>query len=199
MQTFQKQEVRDAIASNEYLGYELDAAKKLLPLLPVGHTDFEDVKAEMRFYALEAVELYELGHGTQFSTFLYRHLQLRSMQWKNWAWLKKMHPENAWVQPFSFHESLEQRKGKISPYDPTRVSASEYKNMQISEFEMSLSPMSRQTFAKLLEKMDYSLLPSFNKKGGTQRIADTIGVTEFEIREFANEVREKASKFIGSL
>ena len=136
--------VMQEIAEDKYKGYELDAAKQLFRRLPTGHESLADVVAWMRYYALEATQKYnpDDARGAKFTTFLYRHWRVRSLQWFNWAWLPKNQPTGKYVGCFSQMstdadgESIESRLE--DPHPPG------------ADIRAKLSPAAQQLYDKLL-------------------------------------------------
>lgn len=135
-------QLRARVAADEFLGYELHATRQLISRLPVDACyDHQDITAWMRLYALEAADAYNPNSRAKFGTFLFRHLQIRSMQWFNWAWSKYAHPEGHCILHISALSSEE-------PFDPVDTHRDFPK--EIEELLRLLSPAARSIFDKII-------------------------------------------------
>lgn len=174
---------RQAIAEDVYLGYEKKAATQLHKRLPLGDESFEDVLAWMRVYAIEAADKFNPNHDAKakFDTFLYKHLRIKSMQWFNWAWLPKQHPQGKYVLPF----------GDDTPQ--IAVHENRIGDMQERELLNSLSEPSRALYEALTE--DPALIDELLNEDGHAAIARRMEIRPELIFDFVQEVRTKARGF----
>lgn len=96
---------RNDLIADKFIGYERKALNELLKRLPPGQS-IEDIKQEIRLWALEAINKYtpgrinpKTGRTAQFPTFLTKHLLLRSYRF--------VYKANKRREPHSFQHDYE--------------------------------------------------------------------------------------------
>lgn len=193
-----KEQTKLDIANDVYLGYERDAANKLYPKLPKGREDFEDLLAWMRLHAIEAAELYKVPSKAQFSTFLYKHLQIRSLQWFNWVWLPKVQPQT-WQHRFSELQGEEDSPNFEIADMSTRPSL----RAELNELLSLLTERSKQLLSWLFDiandaEYQEDLFSSF-RSGRLFEFCSYAGIEKAEAASLFAEVKKHAPSCVRSV
>lgn len=194
-----KETLRQNVASDVYKGYELAAVNKLYRRLPKGDCPFEDALSEMRLYALEAVELYSESHAQKasFTTFLYKHLQVRSYQWFNYSWLNKNMPKGKWVLSMStFKDDINENE-----YDPTQFEENNSIQIQIKELLSKLTVRSKQLLEWMFDvskdkELGPGLIEAFVSKQRVKAVRNYTGCSTEEVHALLLEVHKLAPRFV---
>ena len=185
--------LRKEISQDVYLGYELHAVKKLFPKLPKNHTTFDDALAWFRLYALEAADMYDPSSAASFTTFLYKHLSIRSHQDFNYAWSKTRQP-SSWVFNFShFERDINGER----QWEPARVNCTTGLRWEIGDLLSKMSARSSQLLQWMLDVMTDAqlgpgLLACFESDRNVREVQKYTGLSEDEITTLVDEVRQLA-------
>ena len=185
------------VAEDSYLGYELNAARKLFPRLPVGSVDYDDLLAEIRIWTLEAVRRYDPERRAKFETVLYKHLNIRSLQFFNAIWWPRNWPKNRSICHFSSFE--ETRTAPDEKFDPTRGEDRKTARMEMREFIKYMSPKSRLIANMVMGIISDDLIAAFRMKDGYRTVGKLTGLRPDQVFQFVEEVRNVAPRFISSL
>lgn len=194
-----KREALAQLAEGAFRGYILDAAMQLHPRLPADGTDIEDIIQEMSIYALEAIDAYvEAASRAKFTTFLVKHLRLRSFQWFNWSWLPKNTPKGKFVSQFSVLQDDE-----LDTFEPQDYSNRPL-NLDQKAFVQSLSNRSQQIFESLMQSYSdqceasngTSTVRLFKLQGPTSAVMQLSGCSQDDAEQFVDECFGRASRFI---
>lgn len=195
-----RQVMRERVGKGEFAGYEKHIGGKLYRKLPLGVTTFDDVLSEMRMYVIEAIDLYDVDRGAAFETFLYKHLSIRSMQWFNYAWMRKNHPNGKWVYSWSvLAEGAKRKLDTEESFDPTSVSEDNSTWLEIREFLGVLTPPSQRILKMLLPLADSNLIAAFKSPYYRMRVSQMTGLGYDEVEVFVRECREKLPKYLSSI
>jgi hypothetical protein len=185
---------RRDLASGEFDGYIIDAASKLFKRLPRGYQDFDDILQVMRGYTLEAIDDFRQDEhpDTKFTTYLFGHLRMRSLQWFNWAWLPMQHPKGAGVFHFSAYEEF----SEDGEFNPSLHIEHNERELEISELLTQLSDRSKEILKCLLGVIDENLLEAFYSTNFEREVSRLTGFEAWEVRLFREEMQEDLPKFV---
>jgi hypothetical protein len=211
-----RKEARRMLGEGKWDGYLRHAVRKLIHKLPQGLSDrFEYMLQEFRCYALEAIDDFdpENNPNVSFTTYLVKHLSIRSYQWFNWAWLAQNQPRGHGVYHISAYED---RSGSVFDTPERRCS---FPQAEFNELLEVLSESSRVKLIALLHLTDEDTLESFVKVradataedllpeeyqtlaliSAQKIVAKTLGISEQEAREFILEVRVLLPTYFSSV
>jgi len=194
--------LEECLCADEFFGYELSAAKKLHSKLPCGLVSIEDLLAEVRLWALEAVRMFVPGGKAVFTTLLYKHLTIRSMCYFNSAWAQKSWPQGGYVAPFSAFEARAgcSESGERHTWDPTRsTDRAPRVTVEIKEFVRALSPPSRFAFRVIRDWLDDHMIQAFAEGDGPSYVSELTGISRALVEKFVQETHLLAPEFISSL
>lgn len=186
------------LAEGDFVGYIKDAVNKLRPKLPLPLAPYDDFVQEFNIYCIEAIKMYKPELGAQFTTFLYKHFNIRSQQWFNWAWMPKQHEAGKWTYSFG---QLQDEEGE-GRFDPVGRSNPIF-TAQVSELKAHLTARSRQLFDYFGEYLDFekengydNLIPAFSSDDYASKVSSLTTVDKIEIRTFVNEMLTLTSKYV---
>lgn len=195
-----KDSLRIRLGDGEFNGYILAAMSKLRKRLPIGSElyDWEILRSYMYEWTLEAIDVYnpspgKSGRVAKFETVLTKHLQIRSLQYFNWSWLKKNQPEGRSVWCFSSYETPGE-----GVFDPTFVKTREV-SVELAELLDSLSPKSRMIMKFLSGLLGEDLLNAFASSDYYNQVSVMTGLDSSEVILFVKEIKDVAKKTISSL
>lgn len=194
---------RQKIANGAYDGYITNYVKSILPKLPHPRPEFSDAFQEFVGYALEAVELFREDRGCTFSTFVYRHLGLRSYQWFNVSWMARNQPKGCFVNTFSQRSEMLDVYNSEKEWDPTRVRDTQQVDTMMGEFKRALTDRARQLFEYFVDLLEWgensgssSVLEAFSHVYNARKVADLTGLSYKETRAVLEEIQSKALKYL---
>lgn len=169
------------LVNGDYDGYLKQATKKLRSKLPHPLPDFDDVMQELRIFALEAIKLYKTAYNVKFETFLNKHLNIRSMQWHNWANMPRNKPKDRYVYNASAFLTDEEK-----PIEFGTVSASQCFVSQYSSLVSELSERAKQLFEYFCSYIQ------FEEQHGESQLLEALNYRDFY--KAANLTTLKASQ-----
>lgn len=182
---------RQRLSDGVHDGYLKHAVMQLRSKLPSPVPDWEDLYQTFVLYALEAIESYRTDKGTVFTTWLYSHLRMRSMQMFNTAWQRQNTPADRWVVNISALKDSSGDSEDPGNVDPTSVRDDQLILAELVEFRQYLKPRSVQLLDYFLEYQDWDI------KNGTTYLDDALrsdmreskiskltGIDKAEIKEF---------------
>lgn len=188
------------LAQEKHDGYIWAAAKKLRPKLPLPQPDWVDLKQEMYIWALEAIDMYDPRRSTaKFTTFLTKHLSIRSMQHFNWSWWAKNSPRNsdgtaAWVYSFG---QLASDGEKANPLDFSWVRDVQVSALEFGELKDRLTERSKALFEFFSTYVEWeesvgqeNLVHAFADIQNAKAVAKLVGLEVCEVEQFISEVRK---------
>jgi hypothetical protein len=187
------------IAKDRYKGYELNSAKYILSRFPKNYMEKDDALGEVRSFALEAATLYNPSVGTMFSTFVYRHLNLKAKQFVTRK-AKKAHREAAVISSknrmrdtnSAFDFSLD----RIEPLNDDGYCSNTCRH-EYEEFLDGLSSTAVSTLNNIMHMDDFDLACRTFRYQRFKKVADGAKVPYKSVRAFVDEVKKKAPKFMG--
>ncbi|MEM3040535.1 MAG: hypothetical protein QXG97_00740 [Nitrososphaerota archaeon] len=174
----------EEVASGKYDGYIIQAANKLTKSLPPGNRDKKEILDEVRTYALEAASWYDSRYEVKFTTFLYKHLQIRCMQYKNYSWLRSRYPRGKYVMN-------ETDLGVDICNWASRRDMKTLTKLQIQELIEYLSDDAREVFVQLLECLDEDIERNLRYRRYS-KVSVATGVSEMRISLMCDELKVKA-------
>lgn len=198
-----RKEALALLSSGEYDGYIKDAITKLRSKLPLPLAPWDDFYQEFSVFCMEAIEKFKPERGAKFTTFLYKHLNLRSHQWFNWAWMPKNHEAGQWTYSFSQLESRDYsgttEERKFDPADRTNVLFS----VELLELKANLSPRNRELFEYFCSYLNWekeegynNLIPAFSSDSYASKVQTLTTIDQMEVRNFVNEVSRLTAKHV---
>jgi hypothetical protein len=196
-----KDTLRYQLGQGSFDGYLKDAVNRLQPKLPKDFLSREDMLQGMTVYALEAIRDYNPTHHShaQFTTYLVKHLRVRSLQWFNWAWLPMNHPKDHGIRHLSAYDgpcgspSDEGFDPEAPPGEDPTV------ELELGELFHAASDRSRQILAYLLAYVDDPLIEAFQAQDFCIRVSSLTGMHRGEIQLFVWEMRELLPTYISSI
>ena len=187
--TWQEQMVQ-LLAEGEFDGYLIHAVNKLRPKLPLPLPDFNDLLQQTRVWALEAIDMF-VQADAEFTTFLFKHLNIRSMQWFNYCWMPCNQPSNRWVLAFSL---LEGEDG--SNFDPSKMVGKPDLSVTLVRCLKELRPYNKDLFSYFVEFIEYEekwekkpkLLQAFRMPPPATNVALVTGLQISRVEDFINDL-----------
>lgn len=189
------------LSNGDFDGYIKNAITKLRSKLPLPLASWEDFYQEFSVFCMEAVEMFKPELGAQFTTFLYKHLNMRSHQWFNWAWMPKNHESGHWTYTFS-QLSGEGVDGEEKKFDPTSRTNTLF-SVELLELKAQLSLRNKELFEYFLDYLDWekreghnNLVPAFSSDNYPSKVQSLTTVDQIEVRSFVNEVSRLAARYV---
>lgn len=186
-------EAREEIAKGKYYGYEVTSAQRLKRSIPRMHQSLEDLLAEMRLYALEAVERFLPDKNTSFSTFVYKHLYIRCLQYKNSSWLKRAYPKQKKILSLTAESSDDRSDNGQFPLSSNDLSIDFL--FEISELKEHLSDASKEVLTTLVNSDDGNFSKALNKRRLT-KVARIANLKKRQLKKFVKEVERLAPTYV---
>jgi hypothetical protein len=180
-----RQWLHDQIVANKYEGIEVNCANWLLRNAPTEYGDREELRAQVRFYAIESVELFKPELGA-FCIFLKTHIRQRCLMLQRKMWLRSSGNEPCRMLQMSQH--ARDWSGLVN--DPTQP-------IRMQEFLTALSEESRSAFDQLLACANQEkLCESFGSKRYRPRVLEMSGLTKVQVETLAAEIRRKMPGYL---
>lgn len=173
----------DRLISGEFVSIERPASFRLRRFLPAGEMDADDAEAEVRFYALEAIGLFDSERGTAFTTFLYAHLRKRGLETWRRAWSGTRRPQGGFCQFLD--------KAVDSP--PPSV------QLEIVELIGSLTGPTRQKLRMILHYHTHDLRDAFTKRTYKSQVQKKIGIPKADVESLVQELRTRIPEFLSTV
>jgi len=177
-----RDKILDQLVQGEFIKIERHASHKLRYHLPDGHMDADDAMAWMRFYALEAVKMFDLERGTPFGNFLWSHLRNRSLVMWRRAWSATQRPPRGFC---SFTELA--------------VDAPAPAQLEITELMESLTGTTRSTLRMILHYHTRDLRDAFTKRTYKSEVNKKVGIKKEDVERFVQELRQKIPNHLSTV
>lgn len=191
------------VANDEYIHHENQHFRRLRSKLPCGIHSDEDLKAEIRRFAVEAAYRFDPSFGASFGTFLWKHVQTRCIQFHTSAWLKKNYPQNGesgalWLKNMTSW-GTEKRADEsedvfehLDGHNQARVANPDY-SLDLKDILSNLTPESKAIFDKVAEDMGLVMLAA--KPTQHKKLSERIGVSKEKVQRMMEEVRHVAKDY----
>lgn len=190
-----KEAEQQRIVNKAYEGMEITQVNWMYSRLPIGHTDYDDLVAEVRLWALQAIEVFNPDFNTKFGSFLFGHLRLLSRRHLRAQWSDTRRLSVSNVQLAS---SLDVADGSSRSLDRSHYFvASPSANMQVGELVHSLTPRSREIFDLLTKVEDQGKLrDAFYTSRWRSQVSAITGLPASELETFKNEMQHKVPAYV---
>lgn len=169
---------RQRLSNGEHDGYLKHAVNVLRPKLPSPVPEWEDLYQTFVVYALEAIEDYRTDRGCKFTTYLFGHLRMRSMQLFNTAWQRQNTPADRWIVNISALKDYSPRGDEDGEQDvdPTAVRDDQLILAELVEFRDHLAPRSIQLLDYFLQFQEWDI------KNKTTYLDDALNSDQRELK-----------------
>lgn len=169
---------RQLLSDGKYDGYLKHAVGMLRAKLPNPVPEWEDLYQSFVIYALEAIDDFRTDRDCKFTTYLFAHLRMRSMQWFNTAWQRQNTPADRWIVNIS---ALKDYSGGSDDdgekdVDPTSVRDDQLILAELVEFREHLAPRSIQLLDYFLDYQEWDI------KNKTTYLEDALRSNDREVK-----------------
>jgi hypothetical protein len=202
-----KSALQRQIVANQFEDLELNCLRWLLPKVPRESSDREELKAQIRYYCFEAVDLFKPELNVPFCAFLKLHVRQRTMSLQGKLWRRSSGNKACRMLQMSQHvpegrgaaladddSSLARDSGFAAQFgvndDPAKIAT-------MNEFLSALTAQARSALDQLLACADQdTLCESFNSRRWRSRVYTLSRLSKSEVDTLVREVREKMPKFV---
>lgn len=190
-----KEAEHQRIVNKAYEGMEITQVNWMYERLPIGHSDYDDLVAEVRLWSLQAVETFNPDFNTKFSSFLFGHLRMLSKRYLRAPWSEARRPNGTYVRSVS---SLEASDGSARSLDSSHYFVnSPSADLQVGELVDNLSPRSREIFDLLTKVEDQDKLrDAFGAFRWRSQVSAMTGLPVSELETFKTEMQHKAPVYV---
>jgi hypothetical protein len=198
-------DLRVRLVNRAFEGIEVLHFERLRRTVPLEYRDRDELRQQVSVFCLEAIELFDSGRNTKFSTFLCGHLRLRCGNYQQYLWTRSSGNERCRMLP------LVQRKpvgdfGELGPEGPNDIVHDDGESSEdalctdsrvesaasVNELLAALSDEAREYLTYLLHHEDQErLVAAFRTKHFRSKVALITGLTKRQISAVATEVRKK--------
>lgn len=172
----------DQVATGRFLNYEKHAFKRLRRSLPASETN-EDLFADVRVMALEASHRFDVDRGGRFESFLYRHLQIKSMEKLRSFWRLRRRPQI------------------LSTKGPDEIPMERCPSVQaeIAELLSQVSDPTRNIVRKALENNTTELRSALGMRTWRFKVGTMLEVSSSSVAAAVAELQREIPRHISSL
>lgn len=192
----------ERVATNEFIRLERKFAYDLFMRLPQnGFYTVDELTNEVRVWAVEACYRYDPGYreNNTFATFLYSHLTLRCMQYRDKAWSTTRYPDGGrWLftesgAPLQREDRVgnrgSQERGDAS-IDTTVAAPDPAKTPDVVA---TLTPETQEVIRRI--SADEALISLARSPHNRRRLSEKSGLANEAIERAFNEVRLRADRY----
>ncbi len=205
-----REELRRNHLRGDYNGLELQQVEWLRNTVPVEYRQRDDLKQQVAYYTLEAIDLYNPNHvsGMKFSTFLVQHLRLRCGNYQQYLWVRSSGNERCRMRSLSAPADVEQSfnvRMKVGarenvaekPGSPLTVRSDAESICHVNEMVAALSDEARDYLNLLFSYEDQdALVKAFQSQHFRSKVSLATGLSKRQVEVLANEVREKLPMYM---
>lgn len=208
-----REQLRDNLIRHEYRGLELQWVEWLRHRVPAEFKENDELRQQVSFFALEAIEIFDPNRNTAFSTFLMQHLRLRCGNYQQYLWVRSSGNEkcqmlrikqpdrsagrgvNAEAHPQDGHDVND---GGQYRYKELSVGSRAESICCVKEMVEALSDESRDYLNRLFDFEDQeALIAAFQTKHFRAKVSQATGLSKRQVQVLAEEVQLKYPDFLG--
>jgi hypothetical protein len=202
-----KRKLHDQIAADKYEPLELNCLNWIMPRVPRGAMDREELGAQIRFYCIEAVDLFDPSRGVPFASFIKLHVRQRTQALRQKLWIRydvckmvrfSQTNSNTDRARSPYGDDEDGRNKVLSVADPhDTINDDPAVNARVREFRESISCAAQAALDTLLACPNQDkLCSSFRSRQHRSRVYEMSGLTPEQVAPLVAEVRAKLGKYV---